>query len=52
MTALDYAIDKNLVDMTIRQWLDSEQWTPTLGIDGFREGEAVNHYQQRVAQSG
>ena len=27
MTALDYAIDKNLVDMTIRQWLDSEQWT-------------------------
>lgn len=27
MDALDYAIDKNLVDMTIRQWLDSEQWT-------------------------
>ena|ERR671933_1697318 len=27
MEALDYAIDKGLVDMTIRQWLDSEQWT-------------------------
>ncbi|RYC69572.1 MULTISPECIES: hypothetical protein [Spirosoma] len=27
MDALEYAIDKNLIDMTIRQWLDSEQWT-------------------------
>jgi len=27
MNALDYAIEKNIVDMTIRQWLDSEQWT-------------------------
>lgn len=27
MEALNYAIDKNIIDMTIRQWLDSEQWT-------------------------
>ncbi|GAB3551425.1 hypothetical protein [Spirosoma fluminis] len=27
MEALDFAIENNMIDMTIRQWLDSEQWT-------------------------
>jgi hypothetical protein len=27
MVALEYAIDTNLIDLSIRQWLDSEQWT-------------------------
>lgn len=27
MDALCYALDNKLIDMTIRQWLDSEQWT-------------------------
>lgn len=39
MDALHYAIDKNLVDMTIRQWLDSEQWTimeELVAMDGVR----------------
>lgn len=27
MDALYYALDNKLIDMTIRQWLDSEQWT-------------------------
>lgn len=39
MNALYYAIDHNLIDMTIRQWLDSEQWTiieELMVLDGMR----------------
>ena len=32
MEALDYALETNLIDMTIRQWLDSEQWTCLLEL--------------------
>jgi hypothetical protein len=27
MDALDYAIDMGMIDLPLRQWLDSEQWT-------------------------
>lgn len=37
MEALDYAIDKRLTDMTIRQWLDSEQWTCLLELKALEE---------------
>lgn len=37
MEALDYAIDANLIDMTIRQWFDSEQWTPMLELKATKE---------------
>lgn len=37
MDALDYAIDKDLVDMNIRQWLDSEQWTLMLEMKELEE---------------
>ena len=37
MDALDYAIDKDLVDMNIRQWLDSEQWTLMLELKELEE---------------
>ena len=37
MDALDYAIDKNLVDINIRQWLDSEQWTLMLELKALEE---------------
>ncbi|MDB5242555.1 MAG: hypothetical protein JWP57_3180 [Spirosoma sp.] len=32
MNGLDYALDKDLIDMNIRQWLDSEQWTLMLEL--------------------
>lgn len=32
MEALRYAIDKGMIDMSIRQWFDSEQWTLILEI--------------------
>ncbi|UFH53128.1 hypothetical protein [Spirosoma sp. KNUC1025] len=32
MEGLDYAIDNGLIDMTIRRWLDSEQWTSMLEL--------------------
>lgn len=32
MAALDYALDANLIDMTLRQWFDSEQWTLMLEL--------------------
>jgi hypothetical protein len=32
MDGLEYAIDKDLIDMNIRQWLDSEQWTLMLEL--------------------
>ncbi len=35
MEALDYAIDNTMIDMTIRQWLDSEQWTLVLELKTF-----------------
>ena len=38
MEALDYAIDTKLIDMTIRQWFDSEQWTLMLEL---KEAQAV-----------
>ncbi len=38
MEGLDYAVDKKLIDMTIRQWLDSEQWKLLLEL---KELEAV-----------
>lgn len=37
MEALDYALETNLIDMTIRQWLDSEQWTLLLELKEMRE---------------
>lgn len=37
MEAIDYAIDKGLIDMTIRQWFDSEQWTLMLELKGLEE---------------
>ena len=37
MEGLDYAIDKRLVDMTIRQWLDSEQWESLLELKELAE---------------
>lgn len=37
MDALDYAIDKGMIDMTIRQWFDSEQWTCLLELKGLEE---------------
>ena len=37
MDALEYALDKRLVDMTIRQWLDSEQWKPLLELKALEE---------------
>lgn len=37
MEGLDYAIDKGLIDMTIRQWLDSEQWKSLLELKGSQE---------------
>ncbi len=37
MAALDYAIDANLIDMTIRQWFDSEQWLPMLELKALKE---------------
>ncbi|MFD2572039.1 hypothetical protein ACFSUS_15450 [Spirosoma soli] len=37
MEALDYAIENNLIDMTIRQWLDSEQWTCILELKELHE---------------
>ncbi|GAB3640212.1 hypothetical protein [Spirosoma arcticum] len=37
MEAIDYAIDKGLIDMTIRQWFDSEQWTLLLELKGLEE---------------
>ncbi len=38
MEALYYAIDTNLIDMTIRQWFDSEQWTLVLEL---KESQAI-----------
>lgn len=37
MDALEYAMDKDLVDMNIRQWLDSEQWTLMLELKELEE---------------
>jgi len=37
MDALDYAMDKDLIDMNIRQWLDSEQWTLMLEMKELEE---------------
>ena len=37
MDALDYAMDKDLVDINIRQWLDSEQWTLMLELKEMEE---------------
>lgn len=37
MDALDYAMDKDLIDMNIRQWLDSEQWTLMLELKELEE---------------
>ena len=37
MEAIDYAIDKGLIDMTIRQWFDSEQWTCLLELKELEE---------------
>ena len=37
MEALDYALDKALIDMTIRQWFDSEQWTCLLELKELEE---------------
>jgi hypothetical protein len=37
MEAIDYAIEKGLIDMTIRQWFDSEQWTLMLELKGLEE---------------
>lgn len=37
MDGLDYAIDKDLIDMNIRQWLDSEQWTLMLELKELEE---------------
>ncbi|GAA4409933.1 hypothetical protein GCM10023187_33920 [Nibrella viscosa] len=37
MEALHYAIDKGMIDMTIRQWFDSEQWTLILEIKGLQQ---------------
>ena len=37
MDALDYAIDKDLVSINIRQWLDSEQWTLMLELKELEE---------------
>ena len=37
MEGLDYAIDKGLIDMTIRQWLDSEQWKSLLELKELEE---------------
>ncbi|GAB3639667.1 hypothetical protein [Spirosoma arcticum] len=37
MDALDYAMDKDLVDIDIRQWLDSEQWTLMLELKQLEE---------------
>lgn len=37
MEALDYALDKKLIDMNIRQWLDSEQWKSLLELKGLEE---------------
>lgn len=35
MEALDYAVDNTMIDMTIRQWFDSEQWTLVLELKEF-----------------
>ena len=43
MEGLDYAIDKGLIDMTIRQWLDSEQWKPLLELKALEEEEQPVH---------
>lgn len=37
MEGLDYALDKGMIDMTIRQWLDSEQWTCLLELKGLEQ---------------
>ena len=37
MEALNYALDKALIDMTIRQWFDSEQWTCLLELKELEE---------------
>lgn len=37
MDALDYAMDKDLVHINIRQWLDSEQWTLMLELKELEE---------------
>lgn len=37
MDALDYGIDAKLIDMTIRQWFDSEQWTLLLELKALKE---------------
>ena len=37
MDALDYAMDKDLIDMNIRHWLDSEQWTLMLELKALEE---------------
>jgi hypothetical protein len=39
MEALDYAIENNMIDMTIRQWLDSEQWTCILELKELQQSE-------------
>ncbi|GAA4451006.1 hypothetical protein GCM10023189_12460 [Nibrella saemangeumensis] len=37
MEALYYAVDKGMIDMTIRQWFDSEQWTLILELKGMQQ---------------
>ncbi len=37
MEGFDYAIDKGFIDMTIRQWLDSEQWKSLLELKELEE---------------
>lgn len=37
MDALEYAMEKDLIDMNIRQWLDSEQWTLMLELKELEE---------------
>lgn len=36
MEALHYAIDHRLIDMTIRQWFDSEQWEAMLELKEYQ----------------
>jgi hypothetical protein len=35
MEALNFAVDNTMIDMTIRQWFDSEQWTLVLELKEF-----------------